>query len=137
MRTQYETAQDLTRERQTIDEACRKWKCQPRKIPKRYRLDFALLRGGSIMAYAEVKCRKNPSHQYDTYMIAADKLANAIFWQSAGIQCLLVVKWTDRTGWVNLADCDPQYGFGGRADRGDEDDQEPVAYIPITKFKGL
>ena len=52
------------------------------------------------------------------------------------LPCRLAVMWTDNWGYTDLA-LTPEIvvSMGGRRDRGDEQDIEPVHLIPIFSFK--
>ena len=105
------------------------------KLPMQYKMDFALTRGGVITALVEVKCRKNNKHAYPTYMISMSKLVAAAGYSSIGINCILLVQWADSMGWVQMAGDDWKVRVGGRKDRNDWQDIEPVTHIPVGEFK--
>ena len=133
----YETQTDLLRELSFIDSLCDLWKCDSRKLPIRYKLDYALLREGVIAAFLEVKTRRYPKDHFETYMISMEKVQAAQeHSRFAKVPALLAVKWQDKSGYVYLNNLkDITIGFGGRFDRDDEQDREPVVYIPISQFK--
>jgi hypothetical protein len=106
------------------------------KLQVRDAFDYAATRGKNITAFVEVKTRTNPMHKYPTYMISMTKVmnANAVF-MSTGTPSLLVVKWTDCMGWVQLNQNKFTLEIGGRRDRHDAQDIEPVCHISIDLFK--
>jgi hypothetical protein len=106
------------------------------KAAGRDAFDYAATRGKNITAFVEVKTRTNPMHKYPTYMISMTKVmnANAVF-MSTGTPSLLVVKWTDCMGWVQLNQNKFTLEIGGRRDRHDAQDIEPVCHISIDLFK--
>lgn len=136
----YETSGDRGREdgvRRLIE---RRWNCTATKLPMQYHLDFGLYRGGELVAFAEVKCRKTPFANYPTYIISLSKVVAALDLSAAAgrVPALLVVNWADVVGWVNLAQAgDWKVRSGGRTDRGDWQDVEPVVEIPIEEFSVL
>jgi len=132
----YETPADLVNERRVADALLERWRCNAVKLPRRYEIDYALSRGNRVMAWAEVKCRTNPREQYPTYMVALGKVLTGLnLSQRTNLPFMLVVQWTDSLGWVT-----PTFDaihIGGRHDRGDREDEEPMVHIPIADFKLL
>ena len=78
---------------------------------------------------------------YSSYMISLGKIMSArMLHHVTRVPIVLAVQWQDRTGCVTLAGKGaPQYrvSMGGRRDRNDAQDIEPVALIPIDKFRRL
>ena len=107
------------------------------KLPLQYKMDFALTRNGVITALVEVKCHRNKKHAYPTYMISMSKLVAAAGYRSIGINCILLVQWADAMGWVQMSNEDWSVRVGGRKDRNDWQDIEPVTHIPINEFKDV
>ena len=135
MRQQYETEQTLAAERQVV-ESVKHPDEQAVKLPKQYRIDFALVFDGSVKRFVEVKCRTNHSTQFDTYIISLAKVSAAKHLaQVTKLPVFLVVKWNDATGCVLLDQVESSHiTFGGRYDRGDWQDEEPLVHIPISDF---
>ena len=136
MRPIYETPHDLANEASVADVLSSAWNCESTKLQVRDAFDYAATRGKNITAFVEVKTRTNPMHKYPTYMISMTKVmnANAVF-MSTGTPSLLVVKWTDCMGWVQLNQNKFTLEIGGRRDRHDAQDIEPVCHISIDLFK--
>ena len=105
------------------------------KLPMQYKMDFAITRDGVIIGLVEVKCRKYSKHAFSTYMISMSKLVAAAGYSSIGIGCILLVQWTDSMGWVKMDGDNWKVRIGGRKDRNDWQDVEPVTHIPIAEFK--
>lgn len=106
-------------------------------MPDRYGLDFCLTRDGVVTAFAEMKVRSNPRDRYPTYMIALSKVMSANSLNAAtGLPCFLLVRWTDCWGYVRVDGRieHGSLGVGGRSDRGDPQDMEPVFLIPMSRF---
>lgn len=133
----YETQEDLSREREVADEIARVWKCKVRKMPVSYRVDYALFSVNTLLAWLEIKCRRNAMKAYDTYMISADKIMSGLdLAHHANAPFLLVVKWSDGIGYTKITKLsDYKIEFKGRDDRNDPNDMEPVAMIPIENFE--
>jgi hypothetical protein len=136
MRPIYETSHDLANEASVADVLSFAWKCDMVKLQVRDAFDYAALKGKNITAFIEVKARTNPMHKYPTYMVSMTKVinANAVF-IATGTPSLLVVKWTDCIGWVKLNQNNFPLKIGGRKDRNDSQDIEPVCHIAINLFK--
>lgn len=137
VRPRYETSEDLTREDDFSRVVGKKFNCSFSKMPDRYGLDFCLTRGGVATAFAEIKVRSNPRGKYPTYMISLSKVTSAnVLNASTGLPCFLLVRWTDCWGYVRIDGMIAQgnVGIGGRTDRGDPQDMEPVYLIPMSSF---
>lgn len=107
------------------------------KLPIQYKMDFALTRNGIITALVEVKCRKNNKNAYSTYMISMSKLLSAASYKAIGINCILLVQWSDQIGWIQMDHKEWSFKVGGRKDRNDWQDIEPVGHILIKNFKQI
>lgn len=109
-----------------------------KKMPLRYEFDYGLFRDGQLLAIAEIKCR---SQKYDTLFVSLAKYINMLTYsRAAGVTALLVVNWSGDIQYIPMTvDRLRQYRIemGGRVDRGDEQDQEPVVHIPVANFKKL
>ena len=139
MRPIYETDKDREQEADFIKELCIAWKCEAKKLPIHYKLDFALIREGVIRAFLEMKIRSYAKGYFDTYMISMAKVLAAQEYSAfAGVASLLAVRWNDEDGFIALHKMkDFHLGFGGRGDRGDSQDMEPVVFIPIQHFRRI
>ena len=139
VRPLYETDEDRGREGSFIEELCIAWQCEARKLPMHYKLDFAMIRDGVIKAFLEIKVRNYTMDYFDTYMLSMSKVLAAREYSAfADVPSLLAVRWSDGDGFIALNSMeDFDIGFGGRADRGDSQDMEPVVFIPIANFGRL
>lgn len=138
MRPLYETQEDLDNEDSIASIIKIKWGLTAIKMPRSYHLDYALRDGQyNIRAFAEIKTRTTNKLKYSTYLISLAKIMNARrLTEYTGLSSILIVKWLDEVGWINLK-TDGKLGFGGRRDRNDWQDQEPVIFLPIEQFKSL
>ena len=135
-RPRYETQGDLSREALFSRMASEKFNCTFMKMPIRYGLDFAAMRDGKVVAFVEMKVRTNPVQQYPTYMVALSKLMAAReLTASARVPSLLMVRWSDAWGQTDLSQFIGDVSFGGRKDRDDWQDMEPVCLIEMDRFK--
>jgi hypothetical protein len=72
--------------------------------------------------------------QYATYAISARKIESMLSQaHHLGLNALLIARWTDAVGWHKIQ---PGYEVrvGGRRDRGDQADIEPMCHIPVSRF---
>ena len=138
MRPTYETSEDLLNEKDVITKFCDTWtNLSFAKLPTQYHLDYCLMIGDAVTGFCEVKVRKNTHNKYSTYILSVAKVSAAKNLQDAcGLSSVLVVKWTDKIGYVAFNYDWPVF-VGGRKDRGDWQDVEPVVHIPLSNFKYL
>jgi hypothetical protein len=144
MRPVYETEADRIRERAVVTKV-KAWLAGSNhsatavKMKPFSPVDFAICKSdGTVVAFVEVKVRTCRSDEYDTYLLSMDK-AHALrrLAQETGMLVYLAVEWTDRVG-VFLVRPDTVFSrpmMGGRWDRGDWMDAEPVVHIPVASFE--
>jgi hypothetical protein len=132
----YENDESREDEETAIKQVVDKWDCEAHKLPISYRVDYALVRKGIVMAFAEVKARKKVTSTYfESYMLSLAKYnALCAISREVGTKSLLIVKWQDRVTFATIPCEGVKVKMGGRTDRGDAADIEPVVYIPITEF---
>lgn len=136
----YETEQNLSQEQAVALTISKAWDIGVRKLKKLYPFDWAFIYEGEVTGFLEIKCRTNASADYADYMISADKIRWACSMISAfDCRCILAVQWTDRLGAHNINPEQFNYvlEMGGRNDRGDDQDIEPVVKIPLKWFKTI
>ena len=135
----YETQADRDNEQGIARIVEQRFGCTLHKMPMKYTLDFAAVRDDSVVAFIEARQRKIPSTQYDEYMIALHKLADAHkLTQLTGLPCRLVVRWSDNvTKMIKLPPDDYEIRIGGSTRRGDWQDIEPLAYFKIADMKDI
>ena len=102
----------------------------------KYELDYLLLREGKGVAWLEIKSRTNTRLAYPTYMISLGKIMAARRLSEASqLPSFLLIQWSDACGYIRIDSLlDFRTAVGGRTDRGDEQDIEPVAMIPVGEF---
>lgn len=106
------------------------------RCPKYYPFDWSLVADpGELTALLECKIRRRRFGS--AYMVSLHKVAEMRAY-AATAQCdpILGVYWEleDEVGIVNLLHCNMSSGIGGRRDRGDSQDREPVIFIPYREF---
>jgi hypothetical protein len=140
MRPEYETEKDLANQQRLMEVAMPGRTYHP--LDRKYQLDYLILQDGMMPVWAEVKQRTVEWGTYDSYLISMSKylMGKRLAVESHGLFYLV-------TGWANgvvavanLALMTPvQYKLtmGGRSDRNDAADREPVFLIQNTSFKVL
>ena len=83
-----------------------------REMEPLHTADF-LVRKGAFEAYVEVKCRRNASRTYPTYMLSKSKYDALL---ELGKPAMLVVEWSDGVGIAPLP-ARHTTGQGGRRDQ--------------------
>lgn len=138
-RPQYETQDDLKNEEEAIRRLEAVSGRKSFKLPRGYRIDFAMCDGEEITSWIEVECIENPFKQYPTLAIGITKLmAGLAFEQKTGLPFFLVVHWPDFLGYIRIKSLSEfKILKGGRTDRNDSADVEPMVHIPIQMFKKL
>ena len=138
MRPSYESSHDRENEKLVAEKLASHIRLTPRKIASRfYPCDYAFLRDDRIVTMAEIKFR---DREYPTLMLSLHKWQqNVLLAQVSGVPVLLV--WSfPRNGnrMVLYTRIVPErkfvVGMGGRWDRGDEQDTEPVIYLNQGEF---
>ena len=134
MRPRYERPRDLVNESKVAERMAQRG-IELRKMPISYRLDFAMFRDGKLRGFAEVKTRNNRHDTYPTLMISLGKvMAARQLAEVSETRSVLLVQYLNGIYWCNFAS--PfEVAMGGRWDRADDDDVEPVAHFPIEAFK--
>jgi len=90
------------------------------------------------VAWIEVKTRKYNMNDFDSFMLSLDKYnASVQLGSITNLPVTLVVRWKDKIGYADLLHCRGVIKMGGRKDRGDPQDIQPAAYIPIDDFREL
>lgn len=136
-RPTYETSADIDAETEVALLVAERWKATAHKLKKFYSTDWALIRNEVVMAFIEIKCRNNPRDKYPTLILSLDKVISMKNLASvSGKPVFLVVKYTDAICYTqNLRP--ESIRLGGRTDRNDAQDIEPVIHIPVRNFKTL
>lgn len=137
MRPTYESHADMENERSVMDLLCQRWKCVAAKAPRFYPVDWSLQQGSEVKAMVEIKYRKA---SYPTYIISLHKFVEMCKYAAvSGFPFLLVVCWPEGQSrvvrYVSVTpDVKKRVIHGGRRDRGDAQDVEPMVEIDMDKF---
>jgi hypothetical protein len=145
MRPTYETSDHLALETAVANRVGKAWGATPTKLPKFYKCDWALTRGDSVEAFIEVRCRNFTYEKYPTIIISSEKWAYLVNRdKTLHRPFFFCVRFADDKIYYvrpsHLADAKFVVKMGGRTaggknDRGDWQDIEPVVHIPTEAFK--
>jgi len=136
----YETKKSLAAERDFGKDLEKYFKVNLRKLPMQYGLDFVALdtRSYKPKFFLELKDRKCKHTTYPTYIISLSKFLKAKeIYRSLSLHTFLCVRWLDTSGYICLDDIEDDeidITIGGRYDRNDWQDIEPLLTIDIGKF---
>jgi len=131
----YESFNDLTNEQRVAANLSTLWKADFHKLPRSYHVDWMACRDNQTVAFAELKCRQNERLAYPTFMISLAKwMRGKELAKEAGVPFIIIVDWTDGTFFLKVQNQPVTYGFGGRKDRNDLQDMEPVVFIDTSYF---
>ena len=133
MRPQYEKPADVLAERWVMEQICPTM-CDFRKLPKAYQIDYGVYqkRSNKLIRVVEIKARDVNLKTYPTLILSAHKMHSLIDWYVRGVDAQLLYKLNDGLFSLEITTDMYQYNItsGGRTDRGDWQDVEPVYHIP-------
>ncbi|QHZ59956.1 hypothetical protein PJKIFABJ_00001 [Pseudomonas phage PE09] len=136
-RPRYETQTDRDNEL-AVQKQIEAWaSCTLKKTAAQAYVDFEIYRQGVCVALAEFKKRSNPRRQYPTYMVAKKKIERGIaLAKKEDVPYIFFVQWTDGLHFLVVNEDTPMTsGTGGRTDRGDAFDIEPMCYFDTSLFR--
>ena len=137
MRPLYETDKDFDNEKRIKRQIEQKKEWKLTKLPKRYYLDFFAFtpQFGQLTAVLEVKRRHNTHDKYPDVILSLAKYIKGIEYGDAlSVDFLFAVQFNDGLYIHNGTHATLrhlQITFGGRTDRNDPEDIEPVVHIPV------
>ena len=133
----YENDNDLRSEKNLISYVSDCWNVASYKLPMSYKIDYVMYRDDSPVGFAEVKVRTHTFGTFPTYIISLAKVMEARrLARETNTKSILIVSWTDRTGFLDFFS-HHQIRHGGRSDRNDWQDQEPMCHFDLKNFKGI
>lgn len=137
MRTMYESEQDRINQRKAVSLLCSKWDCSLIETPPAYPFDYMLMRHDKAVAFLEVKVRNK---DYGNLMLSLHKWTDGRF-LSDMTKLPFMLAWVVKShGRVEIRCIDVgkaeavRIGYGGRQDRSDGYDLEPVVFIDREMF---
>ena len=136
----FETAHDRNNEQEVASVMEKHWLITLRKLPMSQRLDYAMMKGGAVVALCEVKCRTFKWGEFPDVMLSASKVkfASEMF-QAFALKTLFVV--SDRENVIKFTPIHEAafpVTFGGRtASPRDDQDSELIVNIPNDCFETI
>lgn len=133
----YERGKDRENERAVAEWLARRRSDQLSAVqmPKRYPVDYALIDGyGTFHEWLEIKCRTNAMGAYPDYMVSLEKVRGMFdLARFTALPARLIVRWEDCLGSLTFP-VTYDIRMGGRKDRGDAQDMEPMAHFAVADF---
>ena len=134
MRPLYETPESLENEQRVADLLEMYWSRKLVKLPIAYQVDFAVVKE-DITAWAEIKCRTT---EYPEMYLSLHKwMAGKELSRQTGLPFILVYAFNGKVHWKTVENDTPRIVIGGRTDRQDWQDIEPMAVFKLDQFKTL
>lgn len=136
VRPRYETPQSKAEEDRIASLLEEQWGFEVWKTRAYCPFDRVMVKGGAVKAFCEIKVRKA---SYPTYWIGLDKWAALVTYSEAvEVPCALIVAWPmageEAVMAIRVKRGPRAIVMGGRRDRGDPDDIEPMVVLPIEEF---
>lgn len=139
-RPRYENQQDLHNERTAIEKFCTPRGLSAYKIPANdYRIDFALIdQTKQVKAFIEYKRRHFSVGKFPDVFLSLKKYKEGLTLAfCANVPFYFLVEFNNNVlMYANLGKLpsDRKITIGGRVDRGDSQDMEPVVHVPMELF---
>lgn len=134
----YETQEHRRKEEKTIKIFSLRMGCEPHKLPRMYKMDYAIVSDNDkIQGFCEVKNRTRGYSDFPTYRLSAKKFLSAL---QLGVvfhlPCYLVVRFSNGIYYTDLCSLRGSVilVLGGRKDRNDPQDIEPMVQFNINQF---
>jgi len=138
--TRYNTTEANAKEEALINSVVPKWGVIAEKNPEFHKIDYSLAEEeeGSIIGFVEVKCRDCNYKKHSTFFISLAKyMAACEMARFTSVPVFILVEWLDQTKYVKVPCKTVDVRMGGRKDRENPDDYEPMIHIPITEFRSV
>lgn len=125
----YETPTDLANEQAVVDLLAAKWGCVFRKLPMQYRIDFMAFRDEKPVAVVEVKKR---NAKYPEMMISLQKVLSGLqLSEFLRVPFLMVYAFPGEIFYKQIEQGKFNVSWGGRKDRADAQDMEPMIMLEL------
>lgn len=137
----YENKAHLAKEFALADELAVLWKCEFEKLPIRYGVDYLIMRKGTIVGFCEMKVREYEMDQLERmggFMLSLGKWLEGLRLRDVtGMPFVIAIKLLDGIYWHSVTGGHDGMKIGGRKDRGDWQDVEPVVLLKRARFTKL
>ncbi len=139
----YETPENLEREADVVRRLEARWQAEAIKLPISYKLDYVFVRDGKeVRSFCEIKVRRYTWEEIDRmggYMISLAKWTAAeSFCTISGLPFIVAVSAAGEIRFASIRAFDHDgVVHGGRADRGDWQDKEPMVLLSVGRFRPL
>ena len=117
-----------------------KWDCELKKLAIVYGFDFAIIKGGELKGFVELKKREFKTTQFNDSMINLNKWINGKeLRDSTGLPTILICRYIDKDIYCNLKETTKRkLKWGARTSKTrDWQDIQPAVNIDINEFKDL
>ena len=131
MRTQYESKEDRAIEQKLIKDYVSN---RALKLPKSYGFDFMVQHGPKLPEVWEVKRRKK---RYSTWFVSLLKLLKEQHYEALGINAYALVEIEGKVYTLRFTATPYYIEWGGRSDRNDSADQEPMVHYKLNNMKEI
>lgn len=141
-RPMYETQTDVDKELEVMEfmESVFKYPVTYSKLPKSYQIDYGVYDGDkALKMVCEIKSRNIKLKTYPDLILSAHKMHELVNWHTRGIAARLLYRLDDGLYFYRVTTDAYQLNIteGGRTDRGDWQDIEPVYHIPTSSLTEL
>lgn len=134
----YESDEDLKREAIVAEAIESARNVRLKKVPRKYFIDYAVMKDNAIIGWVEIKCRQGQHDRYSTFMLSLCKWREGLkLAEDTKTTFVVAVSYDDGIYLFDATGLKAEtvtFGFGGRSDRNDTEDYEPVVHIPIQSF---
>ena len=133
----YGNSQDRKSEKKVLDHITKCWGLVYYKLPMSYKLDYSIYRNDDLVGWAEVKCRTHNFGTFPTYIISLAKVLEARrLADQTNTTSIILVSYLDVIVYLDVF-CPFTIKQGGRSDRNDWQDQEPMCHFELKYFKRI
>lgn len=136
MRPRYENEKTLAAEAEFKADLEKHFGVKFHKLPIAYRADYAVSITGTVSGFAELKNRDVNYDTYDTLILSLGKYQAMEALKPYG-NPVLFVRYNDGDYMFRFDTVTTEVGVGGRWDRDDWQDVEPVVHIPKNYLKKI
>lgn len=135
MRPLYENEVSLKAEKEIARQLEKRWQCRLIKLPISYNADYLAVNNKNPLGLIEIKCR---GQRYSKMFLSLHKFLKVqLFAKQIGVPFILVYGFPEGVWWRNVTQYPLDIEVGGRTDRNDWQDTEPMQMFDMAGFKKL